>query len=553
MERSLAKSWGSALIQELIDQGVDYFCLSPGFRSSPLALAAAQNPKARSFVHYDERGMAFHALGYAKVTKKPVAIIVTSGSAVGNLMPALMEAYHNCVSLVLLTSDRPHELRDTKANQTADQIKIFGDYVHHFVDLPRPQAHLPDRFLTTTIAQSVSRSLYPIKGPVQINCPFNEPFFDETEGAAFSDSPIHYFQPTLQLNENASHSLVSIIESCEKGVIIAGENAKGLEKLVQRLRWPLLADVTSFCRHLSLPYYHHLIKSAPELRADLILHLGGPFVSKELLHWMSKQKAASIIHVSENPKRCDPMHIVTEKVICPTEVFCETIEPLISQKSDDWLIYWQELSKKIEKELLTQINEQETLTEPGITKIVEELAPDDQALFFGNSMPIRDADMFFFPKHAPLIFANRGLSGIDGHIATIAGIAQHQRVIAIIGDQTCLHDLNSLAQLQKVKHPVKLIVINNKGGGIFSFVAINLKQEALESHFVAAHEYTFEKAAKLFHIPYCQLRSKKELKYALEKPGVALIEISTTRTENLHLHQQLDQKASSCLSSCMVS
>lgn len=540
----LNETWGKTLIDQLIRQGVTYFCHAPGFRSTPLALAIANDERAETFVHFDERGATFHALGYAKATGKPAAVLVTSGTALGNLMPAVMEAWAANIPLLLLTCDRPAELRDTCANQTGDQIKIFGDYVRYFFDFPSPNESLPSNFIATTVAQAVSKTRFPSAGPVQLNCPFPEPFFSNNSAEIMHTPVVKYFHPTSIL-ENAKE-WAEKLQGIERGVIVLGGNGscQSVTQLSQKLGWPILPDIISSHREKadeqSISYYHHILKSNPDLDVDCILHLGDACVSKILLQWMPKAK--QVIHVALHAKRNDPLHIVKERVICDLEHFCNQISTHLQQKPQNWIEKWKEWGKLASPTI-------EGLSEPGVIKVLESITSPSEAIFFGNSMPIRDADMFFFPqKPCGPIFANRGLSGIDGNIATIAGIAHKWPVTAVIGDQTLLHDLNSLVQLKKTKHPVRLIVINNGGGGIFSFVAIGERKDVLDPFFAAAHEMSFEKAASFFGLSYAKVETLEEL----EKTGAFFIEVVTNREENLKLHKQIDQEIQ-CSFSCTVS
>lgn len=535
----LNSNWGKTIVDQLVKLGVDYFCLSPGFRSTPLAIAIAENSEVTPFIHFDERGSAFHALGYAKASGKPAAVIVTSGTALGNLMPAVMEAWAAHIPLILLTCDRPAELRDTMANQTCDQIKIFGDYLNYFFDLPSPNTSLPENFLSTTIAQAVSQALYPIKGPVQLNCPFPEPFFDEQPSTATPLPPTSYTLPEYALSKRDCDAWAERLSQIENGVIVLGTGGgcPSAELLSEKLGWPILADINSSYRNLACPrsiaYYHHILKTLPDLKADAILHFGDRFVSKFLLQWIGSHK--KVIQVAKHSKRCDPLHRVSDRIVADPELFCCEIVERLEKRETSWFSHWQELSKLAAPDI-----EDELLTEPGVIGVLEK---QNSALFIANSMPIRDADMFFFPKSPRRpIFANRGLSGIDGNIATCAGIAHHMPLTALVGDQTLLHDLNSLAQLKKTKHPVKLIVINNGGGGIFSFVAIGERKDLLDTYFAGAHQMRFEKAAELFDFPYHNPKTTAELNNLLEKEGSCMIEVHTNREANLLLHKKIDQQ-----------
>ena len=528
------------LIDALIQQQITYFCLAPGNRSTPLVLALAEHPLAETLIHYDERGAAFHALGYAKATGKPAALIVTSGTAVGNLMPAVMEADAAHIPLILLTCDRPPNLRDTMANQTTDQIKIFGNFVRYFFDLPEEA-----NFTPSTVARAVSASQYPLPGPVQLNCPISEPFSKDPPPSLSTD-PIEWTFPQRGLAD--PKKIACALQQIEKGVIVVGANggAPHLKDLSQKLGWPLLPDIISSYRHLAnertISYYPHVLKAHSHLKADAVLYFGDACVSKTLLQWMSRQRP--LIHVAAHSKRCDPFHAVTKRIVCPPEEFCKQVVPLLDQKEQEWFCAWKEWSATCAPRIDTQ-----TVSEPAVIKILQEYANEKTALFFGNSMPIRDAEEFFFPT-APCgpIFANRGLSGIDGNIATIAGIAHVMPVVAVIGDQTALHDLNSLAQLTKTKHPVKLLIINNGGGGIFSFVSNTERLDILESHFAAAHTLTFEKAAEFFRIPYEKIATSAQILDILSTQQSCILEVATDRRENYTYHQQIDKSACSSFS-----
>lgn len=529
---SLNEAWGHALIDALALQGVKLFCHCPGKRNSPLALGVAKHPRVTTIVHFDERGAAFHALGYAKATKQPAAVIVTSGTALGNLMPAVMEASMSHIPLLLLTCDRGAELHGTMANQTCDQIKIFGDYVREYLHMPLPNTQIPKGFLARTIAQAVSSSLYPLPGPVQINIPLAEPLFSNTFEAYPSEEVqvIHPEKPVL-----ADPSLwINELSKVEKGAIVLGGNANApsANSLSEKLGWPIFADIISGFRENgngnSIPHYHHLLENLPDSEVETILHLGDAVVSKTLLEWM--QKAKKVIHIASHGKRCDPLHLVDVRLICSPEWFCVAVASSLPDKKSRWIDEWIELGK-----LAKNSYDFPALSEPHLFHWLQGKQSAERALFIGNSMPIRDADMFFFPtKNMGPIFANRGLSGIDGNIATIAGIAQVIPVTAVIGDQTALHDLNSLALLKETKHRVTLYIINNSGGGIFSFVETRTRPKELDRYFAAAHNRSFAHAADLFDLSYTLAKDEKDL-----DANSTIIEIQTNREANWELHQNL--------------
>lgn len=546
------------IVDHLLEHGVRSFCLSPGSRSTPLAYAVFQDDRINALVHFDERGMAFHALGYAKGAKEPVALITTSGTAVGNLLPAIMEASHEGIPLIILTADRPPELRDSGANQSCDQVKIFSSYVRWECDLPCPDAALPEQFIGSTIAQAVYRAIHSPKGPVHLNCMFREPFF--THPPLVVRSSCHYESSHTTVSTHTVEQWGKRLSSAERGVILVGSlttprSLKSIYTLAEHLHWPILPDILSGMRsdgvhHNTIPYYDAILKTNHELNPDLVLHLGDRIVSKTTLEWLQKVNPRTYLMVADHPYRHDPSHILTHRIQCDPSLFCEQLLPFIVRRGS-WLDIWKSHSEHIENQIDSLAG---TLTEPGLIRFLHHYLPAHWALFLGNSMPIRDADQFFFPRffRGP-IFGKRGLSGIDGNIAASIGIAQgcQRPTLAVIGDQTALHDINSLAMLQKAKHPVIFLIVNNKGGGIFSFLPAAEKKEFLKDYLAAAHTFDFEHAAHLFKIPYLSLTDMTQLTRALKEEKSCVIEMHTDRAENYTLHQHI----SSCLSSafCTVS
>lgn len=540
--------WGHAIIDSLVAQGVRFFVLCPGNRSTPLAIAVANHPDVEVSVHFDERGGAFAALGYGLATERAAAIIVTSGTAVGNLMPAVMEAHHAQVPMVLLTSDRPQELRDCGANQATDQIKLFGSFVEYAVDLSTPSEEASEGFIGTTITQAMVKAQFPKPGPVQINCPFREPFFAKEPATKKSAITPKFSLPRLVLEEREVQVWAKRFSGIERGVIIAGKTAEAapLKELSEALGWPLFADITSKARGGSIPHFDGLIKAQKGGAAEAILHVGGAVVSKALLQWVGRQ-GCPLFHLSATTDRVDPMHRCSARLIADPALFCKGLLSHLQKKESGWLSEWREMGARVEEHIgeLSEFGEMEAIL------AACKLHGKDSALFLGNSMPVRDADSLYFPKEAVgPIFANRGLSGIDGNVATCAGIARTRPVIAVMGDQTLLHDLNSLALLKNSPHPIHLVVINNGGGGIFSFIDIAQKKELLDPYFANAHAWSFENAANQFGVPYLKAEDVDALKL---QGRSCLIEVVTSREENLTRHKALQEEIQCLLSSSMVS
>lgn len=511
------------IIDQLIQQGVTQFCVSPGSRSTPLVHAAAHHPKAKTTVHFDERGIAFFALGIGKATGSPAAVITTSGTAVGNLMPATMEAYHSRIPLLLLTADRPHELRDCGANQTTDQVKFFPNVTRWSMDLT---SSFDEKMARSIAAQAYFHATSRPQGPIQLNCPFQEPLYAPPH-------PLPKGDPMPQSHPKLVAPPLKV--EAKRGVILLGpvQNPTAVLKLAAELRWPVFADLLSNGRTSPTPeqirYFDYLIRAPSDLKPDLILHFGGRFVSKHILDW---EKEAPFIHVSSDPFLQDPSRRVTQRIHSDIDPFCQTFQ---ADSEPGWLEIWQEKDHELDQIIESQFQS------PPLEAHLYRTLPSDRPLFLGNGLPVRDADHFFFPKTAHRFFCNRGLSGIDGNIATVAGLSDGlgTPLVAVIGDQAALHDLNSLSLLKN--RPILLIISNNFGGGIFEHLPV-AESPIFETHFAAAHHWHFEMAAKMFDLPY--IRCSEPLS---TWPTSGIVELITDRKKNAQFQRELIQSCSLAL------
>ena len=554
---TLNELWAQEMIQELVHHGVRMFCISPGSRSTPLTIAAAKHPLATTHVHFDERGMGFHALGYAKASEQPVVLIVTSGTAVANLLPAVMEAHYDQVSLIILTADRPPELRDTGANQTSNQVKIFQDFVRWQADLPCPDSKIPLSFIGTTISHAIAHTTSVPAGPVHLNCMLREPFMSE-DSTMQQSSHLHaktaFISGECALKEQEYKQLAEELCVYEKGaILISGttpiQALEPLYNLSRLLQWPIFPDILSNVRwngtgYGVTPYYDLALKSQKLEDAfvpEAILQIGDRFVSKKLLEWISSKKTQVHCHVAPHIYRKDPTHSVTHRIACDVNHFIKHFSSYLSGRSpSNWFQTWKELSDLTAQALHLFFHETQELSEPLLFHHLASVLSDSTALFLSNSMPIRNADAFFCPKH-PVgpIHCNRGLSGIDGNIATASGVTQGLKkpVIAILGDLAFLHDINSLATVKKL--PLKLLVINNGGGSIFSFLPIAKKESLLTPYFSTPHNFEIEHAASLFGLTYENPKTLDTLQEILDQNTSNLIEISTPLEQNREIHQKI--------------
>ncbi|MCX8064155.1 MAG: 2-succinyl-5-enolpyruvyl-6-hydroxy-3-cyclohexene-1-carboxylic-acid synthase [Candidatus Hydrogenedentes bacterium] len=573
--------WARLLIEELVRNGVKGFCLSPGSRSTPLAIAVSEIGDVDHIVHFDERASAFYALGWAKATGKPIALICTSGTAVANYLPAVVEASLARVPLLVLTADRPPELLQCGANQAIDQTGIFGGYVRWSFTLPCPDSAISSAVVLTTIDHAIFRALRAPAGPVHINCMFREPlepvpiegdipngYLKPIENWLSSDAPFTTWNtPESHLTTQQEIFILDKLENVKKGLLIIGELRRELEiksafNLAQSIHWPVFPDVTSGLRlgnktEFSVCYYDQLLLS-PEFveifNPQFVLHIGGTITSKRLLEFLEKKRPEYML-VTDHPLRSDPIHRVTYRFETDLVKFCSWLAPAMRRRDVyPWGREIIELCGVIDGVISKWVDECDELNEITVPRFISQWKTEVSDLFLGNSMPIRDADMYgSIDGTDGLVFANRGASGIDGNIATSAGFSygRGRVVTAIVGDLSALHDLNSLSMLTKEGVKVILIIVNNDGGGIFSFLPISAYPETFEKYFGVPHGYNFEYICKMFGLDYIATKDKEELKTlyieALKRGKSCVIEVPTNRPENLKLHRELQERIKSAV------
>ncbi|AEN72517.1 2-succinyl-5-enolpyruvyl-6-hydroxy-3-cyclohexene-1-carboxylate synthase [Rhodothermus marinus SG0.5JP17-172] len=556
--------WADRLVDELVRCGVTHFCIAPGSRSTPLVAAVARHPEARAIVHYDERGTAFLALGYGRATGRPAAWITTSGTAVANGFPAVVEASQDEIPLLLLTADRPPELRDTGANQTIDQVKLFGGYVRWHFELPVPDPDLDVALVQTTVAQAVYRSVRPPAGPVHLNCPFREPLIpapDALSPLEATGAPrTRYVAPVMAPDPQAVAELAAMLRSVARGLIVAGrlrtaEAAAAVEKLAAHLGWPLLPDVTSGLRlgegaFPRVPFAELLLaepeRAARMLQPEVVLHVGGRFVSKRLLQFVQAARLRAYVHVHDSPIRLDPAHRVTLRLEADVARTCAALREALpgATEPSPWARRWQQADRAVQQRLQQQFQTEE-LAEPDVAWHLARWMPSTHGLVLASSLPVRLVHAWAAPDGArPPVAANRGASGIDGTVATAAGFALGlaRPVTLLIGDLALLHDLNSLALLRE--RPVVVVALNNDGGGIFSFLPIARHAEVFEPFFGTPHGLQFAHAARLFGLNYEAPRTLTELaqayRAACARPSATLIEVRTERARTHARWQELE-------------
>ncbi|WP_412705593.1 2-succinyl-5-enolpyruvyl-6-hydroxy-3-cyclohexene-1-carboxylate synthase [Aeromonas rivipollensis] len=540
--------WSSLLLEELYRLGVRDIALASGSRSAPLTMAAAAHAGFRRHLHFDERGLGFMALGLAKGSGRPVAVIMTSGTAVANLWPAVAEAQLTGVPLIILSADRPPELIDNGANQAIDQQGIFGRYPVYQQNLPSPTPTIPAAFVLSSVDQALARqALTP--GPVHFNCMYPEPLYPGEAYLDFSDylAPLgdwlHSNEPWSPWQQGEQHcprqpDWAALQGKC--GVIVAGRiqdpaEAQRVAQLAERLGWPLLADLQSQIRfdsrnliHMDLALQNSCFVT--ELaRAEVLLQFGARLISKRLGQFIKQHPWQDYWLVDPQPARLDPDYRLRRRLVCTPGAFAA------AHPVDHRHLPWHRLAER-QQGISGQIRRAcDRFSELGVCHRLTQLIQGQ--LFVGNSMPARLMDMLGETGKGPSrLMTNRGASGIDGLIATAFGfsLSSDEPTTLLIGDLSALHDLNSLALLGKGSRPLVVILLNNDGGSIFRMLPVPTKDALLETYYCLPHGLHFEHAAAMFGLHYRAPTTLAEFEQdyatALEK-GVTLIEIKVPSNE----------------------
>ncbi|MGL4348000.1 MAG: 2-succinyl-5-enolpyruvyl-6-hydroxy-3-cyclohexene-1-carboxylic-acid synthase [Chlamydiales bacterium] len=557
-EKNLNELWSRIVIKQMLLSNITHCYVGYGSRSTPLVLFLSNTSYIQTHYHFDERGLAFHALGYAKESKNPVAIVVTSGSALANLYPAIMEAFEQELPVLILTADRPSELRSMGSNQTTDQARIFSNHVVWQCDYPPPDSPETIHKMSHSLSYAFSKLIYPVRGPVHINLMFREPLEFSPNFSYSTESLLNvpqYFPPE-QVTNHLCQTLSKQIPFNRSGIIVVGsmdceKEMQAIIALAEKLHWPILADITSNIRGYECPniiaYYDLLLDISvySELIPSCIIHFGNKMISKRWLLWNEKLSFIPYLHVSNSSKNYNPVYRLTHRFYVKATTFCDQIFPFLEISSAAYLNKWKTLSEEIKKRIHIFYIQKPKVSELHLPIFLSQLQTSF-ALFISNSMPVRDADTLLFPTSPLRIFANRGISGIDGNIATAIGIATslQKPIIAVLGDLTSLHDLNSLLPLKSKSIPIIFIIINNGGGGIFSFlpVAKVLSNSAFETSFAGKHTYCFSEFSSSLNLLYFSPDSIYELQKSIleaqEKAVPTIIEIKTDREENYTLHTE---------------
>ncbi|MCH7643731.1 MAG: 2-succinyl-5-enolpyruvyl-6-hydroxy-3-cyclohexene-1-carboxylic-acid synthase [Myxococcales bacterium] len=578
-----AHLFAAALVDELARFGVREVCICPGSRSTALAIAAAQHTSLRCWSQIDERSAGFFALGAAKVARAPAALICTSGTAAANFYPAVIEAYHAHVPLIVLSADRPPELREWGAGQTIDQVRLYGTHVRWFAEIAVPGADRRMlRYAREVGCRAVATACGPPAGPVHLNLPFPDPL-EPTSIAAESEIGAidRGSRPYTRVCRGADdprpkdvERLVEIARSCERGVIACGpmdagpELCAALADLASELGWPILADPTSQLRSGAHNQRAPVLgnsdlflrdeRVARYLEPEVVLRFGGTPISKSQRLWLEGHAPEHLILVDPEAGWNDPSHLASEFLQVDPLALCNALIGRVSRSTGE--SPWVQLLLRAERctagVIESLVADEDELFEPRAIRELAEALPDGAIVYVSNSMPVRDLDAFLPVSNRSLrVLANRGANGIDGMISSALGAAasQSQPVVLLTGDLALLHDVGALQAARRHSLNLAVVVFDNDGGGIFSYlpVADRVKPEVFETHFRTPHGADLGGIIAGFGAGFARASSwehfRASFKSALATPGVSVVEIPVDRDRSVAHHREIDRRVCEAL------
>ena len=572
--RNTNSSFASILTETLKRLGLTTAVICPGSRSTPLALAFAQLDGVEAIPVLDERSASFFALGLARQLGRPVVLVCTSGTAAANFYPAVIEARESRVPLLVLTADRPPELRDCHSGQTIDQLKLFGTYPNWQAELALPSLEMGMlSYLRQTAIHAWERSLYPVPGPVHLNIPFRDPLTPLPD-ATGSDSKINQFQledflagiePLVGqasmlpiLLDGQAHPVIQQWQQCDRGIIIAGlaqpqvprEYCGAIAQLSKTLRWPVLAEGLSPVRNYAdlNPYlistYDLILRNrhrAQQLAPEIVIQLGELPTSKELRAWIDKiQPRRWVIEPSYH--NLDPLHGKTIHLRTSVEHLAQSC-PAQPKSPTPYLQLWCAAEAKVRSAIDQTMVEMNQLFEGKAAWLLSQILPPGTPVFIANSMPVRDVEFFWAPSNSAVRpFFNRGANGIDGTLSTALGMAhRNQSSVMLTGDLALLHDTNGFLLRNKFVGHLTIILINNNGGGIFEMLPISKFDPPFEEFFATPQDVNFAHLCATYDVGHELMISWEQMKQRLNPlptKGIRVLELRTNRKADAKWRQE---------------
>lgn len=555
--------WASILAETLFRCGLEHAVISPGSRSTPLTLAFVSHPGINTIPVLDERSAGFFALGLARQTHKPVALVCTSGTAAVNFFPALVEASEARVPLLVLTADRPPELQDCGAGQTINQTRLYGNFPVYQQVMETPVCHWEGLLgLKADIARAYGRAL---RGPVHLNCPFRDPLHPvadrSTEGVPEIDS--EFFHDVVAPRKEVACKGEPITLSGERGIIICGTETprdpfkycKAVARLSDDSGWPVLADGLSPVRNFAsaqkrlVTGYDFLLDNkdlSDSLRPRCAIALGPLPTSKTLRQWLADTEI-DLYHVHRTGKNLDP----TGRVVRVVEANASEIDSrfCFDPKADPaYADRWLEAQSRVMAGLKEALPRKDASSFEGLISYrLPRYLPEDTPVFVASSMPVRDVEFFWPPNDSRVqVYASRGANGIDGTLSTALGVAYRNRpCVLLTGDLAFLHDSNGLLLRPKFDGHLTIILINNHGGGIFNHLPVAGFEPPFEEYFATPQAVDFRKLVESNGVEYHKLddiERLRDLLAALPERGIRVLEIETDRYRDAAFRKNLRRR-----------
>ncbi len=547
-----------AFADELARCGLEHACTSPGSRNTPLILALVREPGIRTWSHLDERCAGFFALGAAKASGRPVALTCTSGTAAANFAPAVIEAWQARVPLIVLTADRPPELREVGAGQAIDQIKLYGGAVKWFCEVGVDRAG-PEtlRWIRALACRAYWTALQGRPGPVHLNFPLREPLVPD---APLPPDPVPGRPERRPWISRPARTIAAAPAPAlpPQGILVAGRDERDPDlgstaaRFAAQAGYPLLADPLSGARHgpAVIPTYDLLLRNpafTAAHRPELIIRVGDLPTSKPLRAWLEGLTDVPQLALDPEAAWQDPAAVLSETATADPAA---TLEGWTRAAVGDraWLDSW----RGADSALAATIDEQlgDGLSEPLVARRLGRWLPPEANLFVASSMAVRDVELFLpAGEDLPRVLSNRGANGIDGTVSSAFGVAAATRspTVLLIGDVALAHDIGGLIAGRRLELPLTIVLLNNDGGGIFHFLPVATQTDAFEEHVATPHGLDFAHAATLYGCGYDQPGTVAQLEAALmraiEQPATTILEVRTNRAENLDLHRRVARAA----------
>ncbi|MEV0597342.1 2-succinyl-5-enolpyruvyl-6-hydroxy-3-cyclohexene-1-carboxylic-acid synthase [Nonomuraea cavernae] len=540
-----ATALATVLVDELVRCGLTDVVLAPGSRSAPLALALHAESRVRLHVRVDERSASYLAVGLARRSERPVALICSSGTAAANFHPAVVEASESGVPLLVLTADRPPELRGTGANQTIDQIKMYGPAARWFAEVGVPEERPGQVAYWRSLAcRAYQRAQGPAgAGPVHLNLAFREPLIPD--GDTKWCEPLDGAESGPWVRTRVAPPPVALhLPPTRRGVLVVGDGAVNVRRYVAAAGmagWPVLSEPNGGGRYgdHAISTYHYLL-STPEFadahEPDVVVTLGRPGLSRPLLSWL-RRAGEHIVVAADLDRWPDPTRSATQ--------VAQAVEIPVASGDDSWLHAWRQADAAA-RTAVDELLDMSGTSEPRLARDLVDALPNGALLIAGSSMPIRDLDQAMRPRRGLRLLANRGASGIDGVVSTAMGaaLAHNGPSYALIGDLSFLHDQNGLILGPREPRPdLCLVVVNNDGGGIFSLLPQAAVRDPFERVFGTPHGVDLGYVAASTGTPYTLVEEITELPKALRGEGTRVVEVRTDREANAELHARLRDAA----------